>query len=117
MLMCSSACAHRYWPQVTEGVQGVNHGAVVCRLCARNGKLNNFAGEGYKYTPASESVLAVTDGCNMCLVSELRGLLSWTVARRLKHLMSRASRCSSKADFMCQLSSFQHTEKSLFPFV
>jgi len=48
VLMCGGACAHRYWPQVTEGVQGVDHGAVICRLCARNGKLNNFAGEGYK---------------------------------------------------------------------
>ena len=27
---------------------GSDHGVVVCRLCQRHGKANNFAGEGYR---------------------------------------------------------------------
>ncbi len=41
------ARARRCWPQVREGAQGSDHGVVVCRLCARHEKTNNFA-EGYR---------------------------------------------------------------------
>ena len=45
---CQGSRACRYWPQVQEGVMGSDHGVVVCRLCQRHGKNNNFAGEGYR---------------------------------------------------------------------
>ncbi|KAK9840810.1 hypothetical protein WJX81_006321 [Elliptochloris bilobata] len=38
-----------YWPQVQEGIIGSDHGTVICRLCQRHGKNNNFAGEGYRH--------------------------------------------------------------------
>ncbi len=44
------ARARRCWPQVQEGAQGADHGVVVCRLCARHEKTNNFA-EGYRRVP------------------------------------------------------------------
>ena len=28
---------------------GYDHGVVICRLCQRHGKNNNFAGEGYRW--------------------------------------------------------------------
>ena len=38
-----------YWPEVTEGIQSVDHGIVICKLCSRHHKANNFAGEGYRH--------------------------------------------------------------------
>ena len=34
--------------QVLEGMQGTDHGVVICKLCQRHNKTNNFAGEGYR---------------------------------------------------------------------
>jgi len=41
---------------VIEGAQGEEHGAVICKLCQRHNKTNNFAGEGYKYPPPLQTL-------------------------------------------------------------
>ena len=38
-----------FWPEVQEGMHQVDHGVVICKLCQRHHKANNFAGEGYRY--------------------------------------------------------------------
>ena len=35
--------------QVIEGKHGEDHGTVICKLCQRHDKTNNFAGDGYRY--------------------------------------------------------------------
>ena len=37
-----------YWPLVEEGDATGNHGTVICKLCVRHGKNNNFTGDGYQ---------------------------------------------------------------------
>lgn len=37
-----------FWPEVQEGMHQVDHGVVICKLCQRHHKANNFAGEGYR---------------------------------------------------------------------
>ena len=34
--------------KVIEGSQGEDHGVVICKLCQRHEKANNFAGDGYR---------------------------------------------------------------------
>ena len=38
-----------FWPEVQEGMHQVDHGVVICKLCQRHHKANNFAGEGYRF--------------------------------------------------------------------
>ena len=38
-----------FWPEVQEGMHQVDHGVVICKLCQRHHKANNFAGEGYRW--------------------------------------------------------------------
>jgi hypothetical protein len=40
--------AGTYWPLVEEGDASGNHGTVICKLCVRHGKNNNFTGDGYQ---------------------------------------------------------------------
>lgn len=37
-----------FWPLVEEGSSSGLHGTVICKLCVRHGKNNNFTGEGYQ---------------------------------------------------------------------
>ena len=50
-----------FWPEVQEGMHQVDHGIVICKLCQRHHKANNFAGEGYRFAE-----LLVT--CNFLLL-------------------------------------------------
>lgn len=38
-------------PLVEEGNSTGKHGTVICKLCVRHGKNNNFTGEGYQCGP------------------------------------------------------------------
>ena len=37
-----------FWPEIIEGTHNVDHGVVICKLCNRNIKENNFTGHGYR---------------------------------------------------------------------
>ena len=37
-----------FWPEIIEGTHNVDHGVVICKLCNRNMKENNFTGHGYR---------------------------------------------------------------------
>lgn len=44
-------CGHVHRPLVEEGNSSGAHGTVICKLCVRHGKNNNFTGEGYQCVP------------------------------------------------------------------
>jgi hypothetical protein len=56
-----------YWPLVEEGDANGNHGTVICKLCVRHGKNNNFTGDGYQCVATA------------CFVRENSSFCSWSV--------------------------------------
>lgn len=89
-LVCESSCrlnklkhssryTGTYWPLVEEGDAGGNHGTVICKLCVRHGKNNNFTGDGYQCVRCFH--VAQHDACmTPSLSCRLQGCLLWHFA-------------------------------------
>ncbi len=57
-------------PLVEEGNSSGAHGTVICKLCVRHGKNNNFTGEGYQWAARFTDCAPTSASDQSCCSSE-----------------------------------------------